>query len=175
MCLSVFYFFFFSSRRRHTIWPRDWSSDVCSSDLSAPRLTGFTGVPTYPYDPELVVTGIWTARPAMVTVGAALPWLEHELPSPGDATVEVGDRRLDLVLTVESSILFTDGTSARTSVAWRVVNAELDGEAIRLDLNYAVNPPAAFSAWATCPRPPHGNHIPVPVRAGEQRVEQTER
>src|SRR5690625_1184075 len=26
-------YFFFSSRRRHTRWPRDWSSDVCSSDL----------------------------------------------------------------------------------------------------------------------------------------------
>src|SRR5699024_11971158 len=26
---------FFSSRRRHTISKRDWSSDVCSSDLSA--------------------------------------------------------------------------------------------------------------------------------------------
>src|SRR5207253_5338339 len=26
---------FFSSRRRHTRWPRDWSSDVCSSDLGA--------------------------------------------------------------------------------------------------------------------------------------------
>src|SRR5690625_7452696 len=25
--------FFYSSRRRHTRWPRDWSSDVCSSDL----------------------------------------------------------------------------------------------------------------------------------------------
>src|SRR5207253_6453735 len=25
--------FFFSRRRRHTTWPRDWSSDVCSSDL----------------------------------------------------------------------------------------------------------------------------------------------
>src|SRR5439155_10270640 len=25
--------FFFSGRRRHTRWPRDWSSDVCSSDL----------------------------------------------------------------------------------------------------------------------------------------------
>src|SRR5207253_6957073 len=23
-----------SSRRRHTRWPRDWSSDVCSSDLA---------------------------------------------------------------------------------------------------------------------------------------------
>src|SRR6266508_4682584 len=31
MCLL--FFFFFSSRRRHTRWQRDWSSDVCSSDL----------------------------------------------------------------------------------------------------------------------------------------------
>src|SRR2546429_4874303 len=27
-------FFFFSSRRRHTRCSRDWSSDVCSSDLA---------------------------------------------------------------------------------------------------------------------------------------------
>src|SRR6185295_17286236 len=34
-------FFFFSSRRRHTRYWRDWSSDVCSSDLciDAARLT----------------------------------------------------------------------------------------------------------------------------------------
>src|SRR3989449_27921 len=30
-------FFFFSSRRRHTRCSRDWSSDVCSSDLAVPR------------------------------------------------------------------------------------------------------------------------------------------
>src|SRR2546422_8469086 len=29
-------FFFFSSRRRHTRCSRDWSSDVCSSDLVGP-------------------------------------------------------------------------------------------------------------------------------------------
>src|SRR3712207_1537759 len=29
------FFFFFSSRRRHTRYWRDWSSDVCSSDLTA--------------------------------------------------------------------------------------------------------------------------------------------
>src|SRR5207253_8175914 len=33
--------FFFSSRRRHTRWPRDWSSDVCSSDLRGRDLGGF--------------------------------------------------------------------------------------------------------------------------------------
>src|ERR1035437_1545524 len=37
VCRSVisqaFFFLFFSSRRRHTRYWRDWSSDVCSSDL----------------------------------------------------------------------------------------------------------------------------------------------
>src|SRR5436309_4370912 len=31
--LFIFVFFFFSRRRRHTSFSRDWSSDVCSSDL----------------------------------------------------------------------------------------------------------------------------------------------
>src|SRR5687768_18272295 len=43
----MYYFFFFSSRRRHTRCSRDWSSDVCSSDLvDAPldELSGGEGV-----------------------------------------------------------------------------------------------------------------------------------
>src|SRR5437870_13800742 len=51
----VLFVFFFSSRRRHTRWPRDWSSDVCSSDLvgsfeppcslepTSPSIIGFEG------------------------------------------------------------------------------------------------------------------------------------
>src|SRR5690606_40686747 len=36
LCLVLaFCLFFFSSRRRHTRFSRDWSSDVCSSDLAA--------------------------------------------------------------------------------------------------------------------------------------------
>src|SRR5260370_32626478 len=34
------FFFFFSSRRRHTRFKCDWSSDVCSSDLTLTVLTG---------------------------------------------------------------------------------------------------------------------------------------
>src|SRR5437868_14008599 len=46
-CISVF--FFFSSRRRHTRSKRDWSSDVCSSDLDRGcgrnlGLAGFDGL-----------------------------------------------------------------------------------------------------------------------------------
>src|SRR5699024_11683481 len=35
---TLSYFFFFSSRRRHTRSKRDWSSDVCSSDLMTLRI-----------------------------------------------------------------------------------------------------------------------------------------
>src|SRR2546429_2320076 len=34
LCKCRGLFFFFSSRRRHTRCSRDWSSDVCSSDLA---------------------------------------------------------------------------------------------------------------------------------------------
>src|SRR5207237_4568262 len=34
----LYCFFFFSSRRRHTRFKCDWSSDVCSSDLTGARL-----------------------------------------------------------------------------------------------------------------------------------------
>src|SRR5687768_17800461 len=36
-----FFFFFFSSRRRHTRCSRDWSSDVCSSDLGRVALSDY--------------------------------------------------------------------------------------------------------------------------------------
>src|SRR2546421_7672259 len=35
LAIIFLFFFFFSSRRRHTRSDRDWSSDVCSSDLNA--------------------------------------------------------------------------------------------------------------------------------------------
>src|SRR5438105_7012362 len=57
----LYFFFFFSSRRRHTRSTRDWSSDVCSSDLKrilpltrrapeAQHFPGFTEEP--PMDAE---------------------------------------------------------------------------------------------------------------------------
>src|SRR5437868_10992718 len=46
--IFFFFFFFFSSRRRHTRSKRDWSSDVCSSDLigrnSQKRRARFTSI-----------------------------------------------------------------------------------------------------------------------------------
>src|SRR5437868_12922736 len=46
-------FFFFSSRRRHTRSKRDWSSDVCSSDLQLSRTLFPLGEMTKPEVREL--------------------------------------------------------------------------------------------------------------------------
>src|SRR5258706_9822828 len=40
----IFFFFFFSSRRRHTRLVSDWSSDVCSSDLSTRAEKVYDGI-----------------------------------------------------------------------------------------------------------------------------------
>src|SRR5690625_7025855 len=59
MC-SIGLYFFFSSRRRHTRWPRDWSSDVCSSDLidadveRAKRVAADLGTVAYASTEELL-------------------------------------------------------------------------------------------------------------------------
>src|SRR2546422_9330149 len=50
-CNRLVFFFFFSSRRRHTRCSRDWSSDVCSSDLGMKKRVGIAraiaGKPKY--------------------------------------------------------------------------------------------------------------------------------
>src|SRR5699024_9384628 len=49
-CLPFLTYFFFSSRRRHTRSKRDWSSDVCSSDLLEPRCEAFNLIRDQPCD-----------------------------------------------------------------------------------------------------------------------------
>src|SRR5690606_40871646 len=51
--------FFFSSRRRHTRFSRDWSSDVCSSDL------GWEGVGLCSY----LLIGFWFSEEANASAG----------------------------------------------------------------------------------------------------------
>src|SRR6266511_5840823 len=59
--LDLSFFFFFSSRRRHTRFSRDWSSDVCSSDLVR-RLRRDPRVPPRA-KVAIVLAGLWLVSP----------------------------------------------------------------------------------------------------------------
>src|SRR2546421_3731103 len=54
---SRFFYFFFSSRRRHTRSDRDWSSDVCSSDLDKVATLLGLGYPGGPVIEHLAPAG----------------------------------------------------------------------------------------------------------------------
>src|SRR3989442_9804749 len=95
MYLLLFFFFFFSSRRRHTRCGRDWSSDVCSSDLMNTAI--FTGSPSCtmvaisamfiwkPPSPEMAHTvPLGRARCTPIAAGTANPIA----PRPPDVMCE---------------------------------------------------------------------------------------
>src|SRR5579872_1843297 len=56
--MFILFFFFFSSRRRHTRCGRDWSSDVCSSDLFCPPIIG-EGALHCGHGPLLAGRNVW--------------------------------------------------------------------------------------------------------------------
>src|SRR5690554_7088009 len=75
------YFFFFSSRRRHTRCGRDWSSDVCSSDLKLPRVNYLAEMMNYPgvlFRDESVMAKIELAKSQNKKVDGHAPGLRGE-------------------------------------------------------------------------------------------------
>src|SRR5699024_12046402 len=73
---ACFLFFFFSSRRRHTRSKRDWSSDVCSSDLPPTR---FVEIHRWDRVPRSQFSSSSTSRPSRHIRQAASGY-ENALP-----------------------------------------------------------------------------------------------
>src|SRR6267143_1355830 len=87
------FFFFFSSRRRHTRWNCDWSSDVCSSDLSeAARRSGTDAAHCE-----------GTAQ--AMTREDVLAWLDSRRPSPPETLRRRIDRAINELLLPPSPLL----------------------------------------------------------------------
>src|SRR5207249_6317611 len=66
--------FFFSSRRRHTRSKRDWSSDVCSSDLNAWLRIGEDESVLVIVDRSEMGQGVTTALPMLLAEELEADW-----------------------------------------------------------------------------------------------------
>src|SRR5437660_4490779 len=137
--------FCFSSRRRHTRWPRDWSSDVCSSDLAV-RLAREVGFP-------LVV------RPSYVLGGRAMEivfneddlraYMTHAVKVSNDSPVLL-DRFLDVAIEVD-------------------VDAVCDGEDVLIGgIMEHIEQAGVHSGDSSCSLPPNSLSAQVQAELREQ-------
>src|SRR6267378_5886171 len=123
----VWWVFFFSSRRRHTRSLRDWSSDVCSSDLIPPNAIHGSGFSAFGWGMipiDLSYVGVAHSHPS----GYAVPSHEDLLHVTGKIMVIAGAPYHD-----ESSLKIYD----------------IHGEPLRFEVKEGGSRPAdASSEWS---------------------------
>ena len=146
-------------------------------DAESPVRSHFTGIDTFPPDPRWRIearteryepprelgfpTVIGTEEQRRVPGAVAFEW-EGETYRL-DAAAEVGDEAWFVV--------FADATSGRETYGGGrflyVPAPDAQGRTV-IDFNRAYNPPCVFTPYATCPRPPAQNRLPIRVEAGEK-------
>lgn len=151
-------------------------------DLDSPVLKTFVGIDRFPADehyrvkarlerpaqsrtiPIIDITGQTNQQSLVGTLVFDLDGKTHRLDAVGE-----GSNKL--------FILFGDATNAHdTYGSGRFLYADVpvrsDASAdgyTTLDFNQAINPPCAFTAFATCPLPPKQNRLTAAIKAGEKR------
>lgn len=137
----------------------------------------FTGTHWFPVAEEYRVTAKFVpyTPPRKIAVPNILGDVDQEA-SPGyvEFTLQGKQLRLDPVSEGDGLFfIFKDLTAGKeTYPPGRFLFTDLprNGEVV-LDFNQAVNPPCAFTPYATCPLPPAQNHLSIRIEAGELRYD----
>ncbi len=146
-------------------------------DLQSDAVKNFTGIPMFPIDKKWKIKARLEPYdpPQTISIPNVLGDSE-ESPCPGALVFEFEGREYKLYPNGEGDspsyfLIFADASSGdETYGAGRFLSiprVDENGETF-IDFNKAVNPPCAFSPYATCPLPPKGNRLPFKVLAGEK-------
>ncbi|MFL6212771.1 MAG: DUF1684 domain-containing protein [Blastocatellia bacterium] len=142
-------------------------------DLNSRNRREFTGRRWYPVNERYRVTATFIGydQPREIEIINKLGD-QIKMKSPGYVRFKLNgnDYRFD-ALDEEGKLffVFADRTNGRTTYgAGRFLYAEpaKDGKVI-LDFNKAINPPCAFTPFATCPLPPRQNRLKISIESGE--------
>ncbi|WP_433260994.1 DUF1684 domain-containing protein [Actinosynnema sp. CS-041913] len=141
--------------------------------------SGLSGIDTYPYDPAWVFEGEYRAAPEgrRIEVGRlTTPRSTQAVLAPVDLAVTINGT--DYVLSVledmpgQRLVIFTDetnGTGTPDIGRWLVLPLLEPGSTLTVDFNQVtLSHHHLAPAIYTCPLPPPGNHLPLPVEAGER-------
>ncbi|MFZ1918044.1 MAG: DUF1684 domain-containing protein [Terriglobales bacterium] len=162
---------------------RDGRFALRIKDPQAATRVGFHGLRWYPANDTYRVRARWIPYnpPKVLDIPTVLGTTTH-LPAPGAAefTIDGQTVRLEPVLedpnATDLFFIMRDATSKTTTYgAGRFLYADLPDHGVDkpgeiwLDFNRLINPPCAFTPYATCPLPPQQNRLGVAIPAGEQR------
>ena len=138
----------------------------------------FTGLKWYPVQEafRIAATFIPYDRPKEIEILNILGDVDKS-KSPGVLSFKLQGRdyRLEPILDEgKLFIIFKDLTSGKTTYpAGRFLYADAPKagkkeSVVTLDFNRAINPPCAFTNFATCPLPPSQNRLNIAIEAGEK-------
>jgi hypothetical protein len=144
-------------------------------DKNCAARKAFTGLKYFPVDEHYRIRAKFVpyTPPKKIAVPNILGDVEAEA-SPGYVVFRLDGHQYQLDPVTEGDALFlifkdlTAGKETYPSGRFLFTAMPKDGEVI-LDFNKAVNPPCAFTSFATCPLPPKQNLLPIRIEAGELR------
>lgn len=155
---------------------------VRTRDSESPVFTGFDGVPTFDYRPDLVVEATFHPypEPVDVPIGTANPLVDGVHRSVGELVFRLPGKDHEFHLQAEEeklgalTVTFHDETNGESTDEWRKVSTarpRVDPQGNRtvvLDFNRAINYPSAFTPYGTCPMPVKNNSLDYRIEAGEK-------
>jgi uncharacterized protein (DUF1684 family) len=146
-------------------------------DAEAPALKSFTGIESFPVDPAWRFTAKFEKyEPSKKVEVPNILGKPETQDSPGAVVFTRRGKtyRLDALVggpKGELFLVFGDQTNSKETYGGgrflHTAAPSADGTVV-VDFNRSINPPCAFSAWATCPLPPAGNRLALRVTAGEK-------
>jgi uncharacterized protein (DUF1684 family) len=152
-------------------------------DSHSPAIVGFHELKWYAPDPAYRVTARWIPYSPHKTIAlVTLVGTSYDQPVPGAAEFTLAGKtfRLEPVLedpaVAKLFFILRDPTSASTTyracrflyTGFPTNGLDKPGELV-LDFNRLENPPCAYTPYSTCPLPPQGNRLPIPLPVGEKR------
>jgi len=145
-------------------------------DSEAVRRKYFVGIDYFPTEAAWRIEADWVAfdRPREVPISTMLGQVENARV-PGKAVFTRDGHRIELLPMQDApgdNLFFvisdlTSGEETYGAARFLYAAPAKDGKVV-LDFNKAVNPPCAFTPFATCPLPPKENQMPIAVTAGEK-------
>jgi uncharacterized protein (DUF1684 family) len=143
-------------------------------DFETEKLNSFKGIERYEADLKWRLNAKLRVQPGKSIAMQNVLGQTNLNPVKGTLTFTVDGQEFSLDAIDEDGKLFiifgdaTNGTETYGSGRYLYAAMPETGDNVVLDFNHAINPPCAFTEFATCLLPPKQNVLPMKVEAGEK-------